>query len=126
MRRIAVIGHLLLAALPAARAEEKKQEAGKDLKVAGKLSADDPKDKVIARSPHKVHEQALKAGSTYIIDLKSRQFDSYLRLEDSTGKQLAQDDDGGGFPNARIVFKTPKDDKYRIIVTSFDGKNGDL
>jgi hypothetical protein len=127
MWRIVAWALLLLAAAfggSAAQAQDDKKQAGEDLKVTGKLSADDPKDKVITRSPHKVHEHKLKAGSTYIIDLKSNQFDSYLRLEDSAGTRLAEDDDGGGFPNARIVHKAAKDDTYRIIVTSYDGKGG--
>ena len=124
MRRIVMVALVLLAPLPVAWAEDAKKDTGQDLKVDGKLSADDPKDKVITKSPHKVHEYQMKAGAAYIIDLKSRQFDSFLRLEDSSGKQLAADDDSGGFPNARIVHKATKDDNYRIIVTSFDGKGG--
>ena len=60
----------------------------------------------------------MKAGQGYTIDLIS-QWDNFLRLEDAQGKQLAQDDDSGGFPNARIVFTAPQDGWYRIIVTSF-------
>ena len=124
MWRIFAWAVVLLAPLPAALAQQAKKEAGQDLNVAGTLAADDPKDKVVTRSPHKVHEFKMKAGSTYMIDLKSREFDSFLRLEDSSGKQLAMDDDSGGFPNARIVHKSAKDDNYRIIVTSYDGKAG--
>lgn len=124
MWRIVAWAIVLLAPLPAVRAQDDKKQAGQDLNVTGKLSADDPKDKLIAKSPHKVHEHMMKAGLTYMIDLKSNQFDCYLRLEDSAGTQLAKDDDGGGFPNARIVHKAAKDDTYRIIVTSFDGKSG--
>ena len=46
-------------------------------------------------------------------------FDNMLRLEDETGRQLAEDDDSGGFPNARIVFRATADGWYRIIVTTF-------
>lgn len=124
MWRIVAWAIVLLAPLPAVRAQDDKKPDGDDLKVSGTLSADDPKDKVKTGSPHKVHDIKMKAGSTYIIDLKSRQFDSYLRLEDSGGKQLAEDDDSGGFPDARIIYKADKEDTYRIIVTSFDGKAG--
>jgi hypothetical protein len=123
MWRIVAWAIVLLAPLSAVRAQDDKKADGDDLKVSGTLSADDPKDKK-TNNPHKVHDFKMKAGSTYIIDLKSRQFDSYLRLEDSSGKQLAEDDDSGGFPDARIVHKADKDDTYRIIVTSFDGKAG--
>jgi hypothetical protein len=124
MWRIVAWAIVLLAPLPAARALDDKKDGGDGLKIEGKLTDDDPKDKVITRSPHKVHEFKMKSGSTYIIDMKSRQLDSFLRLEDSTGKQLAMDDDSGGFPDARIVHKATKDDTFRIIATSFDGKGG--
>jgi hypothetical protein len=78
----------------------------------------------VLNKPHKVHEVKMAAGKSYQIDLVSGNFDSFLRLEDEDGKQLAQDDDGGGFPNARIMFKAPKDGMYRIIATTFDGKTG--
>ena len=91
MLRALLGGLVLLLLLPAAWAQENEKSDDQGTKIEGKLSPDDPKDKVITKSPHKVHEHEMKAGSTYIIDLKSRQFDSYLRLEDSAGKQLAQD-----------------------------------
>jgi hypothetical protein len=72
-----------------------------------------------------VHTMKMAVGKTYQIDLKSRAFDSFLRLENSSGKQLAEDDDGGGNLDSRIIFKATKDDTYRIVVTSFDGKSGD-
>jgi thiol-disulfide isomerase/thioredoxin len=102
-------------------AGDKKDEV---LKVEGKLNDNDPKDKVRVQSPHKVHVQALKANTVYVIDLKSGDFDSFLRLETADGKQLAFDDDSGGFPDARIIYKIGEEGKYRIIVTSFDGKAG--
>jgi AhpC/TSA family len=124
MWRVAVWAIVLLAPLPAVQAQDPKKQDAQDLKLAGKLTADDDKDK-FTKHPSKVHEHKMKAGTTYIIDLKSRQFDSFLRLEDSAGKELAKDDDSGGFPDARIVFKATKDDTYRIIATCFDGKVGD-
>jgi thiol-disulfide isomerase/thioredoxin len=96
----------------------------KPLKVEGKLSEDDPKDDVLKRSPHKVHPYKMKAGQVYVIDLVSSDFDSFLRLVNPAGKQVAQDDDGGGFPNARIVHKAATAGEYKIIATSFDGKAG--
>jgi hypothetical protein len=54
----------------------------------------------------------------------SNQIDSYLRLESAAGQQLAQDDDGGGFPNARIMFVAPRTEEYRIIATTFQPATG--
>jgi hypothetical protein len=125
MYRTLVWGLVLLVPLPAAWAQEEKKADDKGMEIKGKLSPDDPKDKVQAKSPHKVHTMKWKAGETYQIDLVSRAFDAFLRLEDSAEKELAQDDDSGGMLNARIVFAVPKADTYRIIATSLDGKAGD-
>jgi hypothetical protein len=61
----------------------------------------------------------MSAGKEYVIDLKSTEFDAFLRLEDAGGRQLAQDDDSGGGHDARIVFRPPQDGTYRIVVTTF-------
>jgi hypothetical protein len=61
---------------------------------------------------------------TYVIDLHSGQFDSFLRLEDSAFRQLAQDDDSGGGLDARIIFRCPRTDNYRIIATSLGQGQG--
>jgi len=93
-------------------------------KADGQLTNDDPKDRVRTSSVHKVHTVKMTAGKTYTIDLVSGDFDAYLRLEDSMGKQLAADDDSGGELNARILFQAPRDDTYRIIATTFLGGTG--
>lgn len=126
MVRALIWSLVLLVPLPAALAQDTpKDKDAKGLKVEGKLSPDDPKDKVMQKSPHKVHEFKMTAGKTYIINLKSRDFDTYLRLEDSAGKQLAFNDDVGPRDlNSRIAHKANKDDSYRIIVTSFDANAG--
>ena len=70
----------------------------------------------------KVEEFQFKEGVTYIIEMKTtdKTLDPYLILEDAKGKELARDDDSGGFPNAKIVFRAPADGVYRIICTSFN------
>jgi HEAT repeat protein len=90
----------------------------KGFEVKGVLTPGDPFDRVRTQHFHVVHTYQMKAGQTYTIDLNS-QWDNYLRLENALGVQLAQDDDSGGFPNARIIFRAPADGWYRIIVTSF-------
>lgn len=126
MYRALFLGLALMVPWPLARADDapKKAEATKPWKVEGKLSAEDARDKLQKGSPHQVHTFKMTAGVTYLIDLVSPDFDSFLRLEDSAGKQLMADDDGGGYPHARLTFKTPKTDAYRIIVTNLDGKAG--
>jgi hypothetical protein len=125
MRR-ALLGSLVLAALlpaPGAQGQGKrgpKKTAGEKnaetLTIEDKLSADDPKDKVINR-PHKVHTVRLMAGKTYQLDLWGRDFDCYLRVEDASGKPLAEDDTraSAGWGNTRILFNAPRTGSYRII-----------
>jgi serine protease Do len=81
-----------------------------------------PKDP-ISMHPARFHSVKLTAGRTYAIDLKSNQFDAFLRLQ-LRGQQVAQDDDGGGNFNARIVFPVTETASYRIVVTTFNGKTG--
>jgi S1-C subfamily serine protease len=94
------------------------------------LSKDDPKDKVQQQSHVKIYTFRMKAGHTYTLDLISgdrtgTKLDTFLRLENADGKEIAQDDDGGGFPHARIVYKALKEGDYRIIATSFEpGQTG--
>lgn len=90
------------------------------LQVKDALTSSDRIDRVQSKCFHKAFETRLSAGRTYVIDLKTDQFDAYLRLENSAGKELASDDDGGDGHNARIVFAPSRDDTYRIIATSFE------
>ena len=97
--------------------KEAKKESTKDdkfeLVIPGQILNNDPVDKV-QRVPGKVHAVKMLKGKAYVIDLVSMDFDSYLRLEDSAGNQLAADDDGGGMLNSRIRFTASKDDTYLI------------
>jgi hypothetical protein len=94
-------------------------------KVEGKLAKDDPVDELLYKSPCKVYSISLAKGKTYLIDLKSSDFDAFLRIEDSMGTQLTFDDDSGGGTNARIVLQPATDQEYRVIVTCVDQRTGD-
>jgi hypothetical protein len=91
------------------------------LNIEEGLGQTDSRDTVRRNCRCKIHLLRMVAGKTYQIDMVTRTpgFDPYLRLEDAAGKQLAEDDDGGGFPNARIIFNCPETGNYRIICTSF-------
>jgi peroxiredoxin len=90
----------------------------KDFNFKGKLTKDDPRD-AQRGGPSHLHVVKLKAGSSYTIDLMSGDFDSYLRLLDPKGMQLAEDDDGGEGLNSRIIFNCTTDGEYRIVATTF-------
>jgi hypothetical protein len=90
--------------------------ADSGLRFEGKLTNDSAK---VKGQPAQIHQVSMSPGRTYIIDLESDDFDSYLRILDSAGKQLAEDDDSGEGFNARIRFAPPKDDKYQVVATRF-------
>ncbi|MFO0797741.1 MAG: hypothetical protein U0804_09690 [Gemmataceae bacterium] len=73
------------------------------------------------RGPHKAFPVNFKAGQIYIITVDAADkgnFDPYLQIEGAGGKVVAQDDDGGGYPNCRIVYKPKRGGEHRLIVTS--------
>lgn len=103
----------------------KEPVGGKDVKFEGKVSDDDPKFKLGAKAlSHKVHEAKLLAGKKYQFDLvkKDGSIDPFLILQDSGGKVLLFDDDGGGFPNSRMTFNCPKDGTYKLLAAALDGE----
>lgn len=74
---------------------------------------------------HRVFTFHMEEGKTYQIDMTSKAFDSYLFLESPDGKtELSSNDDGGGYPSARIVHKAKETGKHRIITTYFGGGAG--
>jgi hypothetical protein len=110
--------------------KEEKKEGPKEEKIdvtggveilhaEEELTKTDPKDKERTDSAHHQYSLPMRGGKTYVIECTSKEIDSYLRLEDASGKKLAEDDDGAGYPNARIIFKCPKSDNYRIFVTTY-------
>jgi hypothetical protein len=90
---------------------------------AGSLEANDPNYK---GKRHKLLLFPMEAGKTYQIDMTSNAFDSYLFLEDPDQNLLAMDDDGGGYPSARITIKAAKTGKHRIIGTYFGNGTGEF
>lgn len=79
---------------------------------------------VLPQRQTKTFPFTMRAGETYVIDLESAQFDAYLRLLDSNGRQLAVDDDGGNGLNSRIIFRAPQSGTYQIIAGSLGNSGG--
>jgi hypothetical protein len=96
--------------------------------VNARLLPTDPIDpgKKFGPSPCKVYTVNLAAGRTYQIDLMSEEMDSYLRLENPQGVQVAEDDDGGGMLNARITYICPQAGNYRIVATCLGQRTGNF
>ncbi len=98
-----------------------KKEEFIDIVVNDALTNADLKDKVRAQSFCKTYVLKMTEGKSYQIDMTSADFDSYLRLENKAGEPLAADDDSGGFPNARIIFRAAKTEDFTIIATTYGG-----
>lgn len=58
------------------------------------------------------------AGQIVQIDVISSDFDAFAILTDAAGTKLADNDDGGGGTNARIIFTAPANGTYRILANS--------
>src|SRR5439155_4360481 len=67
----------------------------------------------------KEHKFDLEKGYQYVVDMESNALDSYLILYGATRKELRRDDDGGGYPHARIRFEPETAGTYIIEATSF-------
>lgn len=67
----------------------------------------------------------LQQGKSYVIDMESTMFDTYLRLLDANGAPLLENDDFNiNNLNSRIVFTPMQTATYTIVATSFNGGLG--
>lgn len=87
----------------------------------GELTEKDARDKLQKRSPSKLYTYKMSPGVLYTIDLKSDDFDPFMRLESPGGDILKVDDDGGGDLNSRITYVPTEAGEYRIFATSLGG-----
>jgi hypothetical protein len=108
--------------------DDKVQDVGaKGLTVEGKVEAASPKVKFEpiegkdAELPAQLYRVRLKGGKRYKMTQDSTEIDSVLIVKDSADKQLAWDDDGGGFPNAMLHLNVAKDGVYKIYCASLKG-----
>jgi hypothetical protein len=96
--------------------EAKIHEVGEQgLKLNGTLSKD-------VRTI--TYQVKMTAGKTYVIDMVSpdqEKLDPFLKLLDPSGKQIAQDDDGGGGLNSRITYEARVTGTHRIIALPLIG-----
>lgn len=74
-----------------------------------------------AGNPKGIHKTKLEKGKYYKIDLTSGQFDTYLRIQNTAGIEIAKDDDGGQGLNARLLFTPPQTAEYDLVADSFAG-----
>jgi hypothetical protein len=125
-RRLAA-GVLGIALLLGAQARAAAQGAGGTtlLQVQGELTDKDERDKPAPNCYCKVYPFQMQAGKKYQIDLKSKEFDAFLRLEDPSGKEVASDDDSGGGLDSRIIYTAPATGGYKIVASTYrDNETG--
>src|SRR5271166_2809527 len=119
---LAILLGVLALWLPVAADGMQTAKRIEQIKEMGVFANDSPKDKVQIDCPSKLYPIECVAGRTYTIELRSDEFDAYLRLEDASGKTIAHDDDSGVGTlgtDAKIVFKADKSGPYTIAATSF-------
>jgi thiol-disulfide isomerase/thioredoxin len=123
MLRYWLIAAVALLPVSASITQAGGKKGSDNVKIEGKLTQDDPKDKK-RNTPCQIHRVKMKKGRAYTIDMESSNFDSFLRLLSPKGAELAEDDDSGGNLNARIIFQCPKDGEYQIVCTSYQANIG--
>ena len=125
-RMLLTFGVAALAAwlgLSPAQAQETK-DAKPFLEKKGELTENTPRDPLRKKNYAEVFEFKMEEGKGYRIDLESKDFDAWLRLENPDGKNVAFDDDGGEGTNSRIVFKAPKEGTYKIFASALEPDKG--
>jgi len=109
-----ILACIVLAQVRLSAGEKKDKDKPENVVVNDALTTGDVKDKVRTGSYCKTYVFKMVEGKSYQIDMMSKDFDSYLRLEDPQGQQVAADDDGGGFPSARIIYRAAKPQSFPI------------
>ena len=59
-----------------------------------------------------------QVGQRIVIEMDSSEFNTYLILLEPDGGNLAQDDDGGGSGNARLITTLPRSGRYTVLANS--------
>ena len=89
---------------------------------AGVLAVTDPLDPFL-NAPAQTFNVILKKGTPCIIDMKSKDFDPFLRFENMAGVNL-KFEDVGGEGHSTLIFTPLADGIYRVVASSFDYKLG--
>ncbi len=75
-------------------------------------------------NPEEFYDLSALAGERVVLEMRttsdSERTDPVLVILDAQGTVVAEDDDGGGYPNARIEFDVPADGDYTVVATVFD------
>jgi WD40 repeat protein len=95
-----------------------------ELKIEGEINARDGKEPVREGCYRKSYPYRMEAGKHYRIDhmakVRDYALDPFLILKDPGGKVVAWDDDGGGYLNARVLYKATVTGEHQIVCTTCD------
>ncbi len=76
-------------------------------------------------SYYKAYQFQGQAGQSVVIEMRGNGIDPYLVLFDATGRKVAEDDDGGGGKNARLIVTLPSTGRYTLYANSYEvGQTG--
>jgi len=82
----------------------------------------------VNQGPYKEYPVQFKAGQVYIVTLDRDPagpvYNPYLVLEGPGGDVVAQNYNGGGNLNARVVHRSKRGGEYRVIATGLGGSTG--
>jgi hypothetical protein len=67
-----------------------------------------------------VHALSMTAGRRYVMDLRSDEFDTFLKVLDPQGAIVAFADEGDAMRTRRVVFTPTRTATYHIVATSAD------
>src|SRR5690349_936470 len=102
---------LLLCVIPAVHAQD----------ITPIQYGDSIRGKITDPDQGKLYSFDAQQGDSITINLESSQVDVYLRLGDSKGNQLEENDDiSDSNVNARIEYTIPKDGEYVIAALAYD------
>ncbi len=71
-------------------------------------------------SYYKVYQFQGRAGQSVAIEMRGNGIDPYLVLFDPNTKKIAEDDDGAGGKNARLIVTLPMTGKYTLYANSYE------
>ncbi|CAN5462391.1 hypothetical protein BH23ACT9_BH23ACT9_29130 [soil metagenome] len=113
------------------------QAAGFDISTGAYLLAVDPFLSTSFRDASEIgpgtalavpYTLTMSAGTLAVVEMRrdgqSSGTDPLLQVVGADGTLLAEDDDGGGFPNARLEFTAPADGVYDVIATVYEDSYG--
>src|SRR5262249_24744674 len=93
-------------------------------KIESTLSKEDPKDYgSTSQVPSRAYAVKMEIGETYHIDLSSKKFDAFLRLQGPNGETVAENDDGGEGLDARIGYRCTTAGTYYVVAKSIVNPN---